>query len=78
MTASKDGDLLVWNLDKPETGAIRLSGHARGANTVDFHPVYQFIISGGEDNKVKIWPVSERRAHETESRQAHTSAILKV
>lgn len=48
------GQLLVWEW-KSETYVLKQQGHTYGLNALDFSSDGQFICSGGEDGKVKLW-----------------------
>lgn len=48
------GQLLVWEW-KSESYVIKQQGHLYGLNSVDFSSDGQFIATGGEDSKLKLW-----------------------
>eukprot|EP00981_Chlorochromonas_danica_P009320 scaffold2613_cov159-Ochromonas_danica.AAC.7 len=48
------GQLLVWEW-RAESFVLKQQGHLYGVNCLDYSPDGQFIASGGEDGKVKIW-----------------------
>lgn len=48
------GQLLVWEW-KSESYILKQQGHLYGLNAMDYSADGQFIATGGEDGKVKIW-----------------------
>jgi periodic tryptophan protein 2 len=52
--ASELGQLLVWEW-KSESYVLKQQGHLYGLNTLDYSSEGQFIASGGDDGKVKLW-----------------------
>lgn len=54
--AAELGQLLVWEW-KSESYVLKQQGHLYGLNALDFSPEGQFIATGGEDGKVKVWNV---------------------
>jgi periodic tryptophan protein 2 len=51
------GQLLVWEW-KSESYILKQQGHSYGLNVLDISSEGQFIATGGDDGKVKIWNVS--------------------
>jgi periodic tryptophan protein 2 len=51
------GQLLVWEWQS-ETYVLKQQGHLYGISTLDFSSDGQFIATGGEDSKVKLWNAS--------------------
>ncbi len=54
VTASKAGFLIVWNIDSGRDLAT-LRGHAGNPFCVSASPDSCFIISGGDDNSIRMW-----------------------
>lgn len=54
--AAELGQLLVWEW-KSESYVLKQQGHLYGLNALDFSPEGQFVATGGEDGKVKVWNV---------------------
>jgi len=52
--SSQLGQLLVWEW-KSESYVLKQQGHLYGLNTIDYSSDGQFIATGGEDGKVKLW-----------------------
>jgi periodic tryptophan protein 2 len=52
--SSQLGQLLVWEW-KSESFVLKQQGHLYGLNTIDYSSDGQFIATGGEDGKVKLW-----------------------
>jgi periodic tryptophan protein 2 len=48
------GQLLVWEW-RSESYVLKQQGHLYGLNSMDYSSDGQFIATGGEDGKVKIW-----------------------
>lgn len=48
------GQLLVWEWQS-ETYAMKQQGHSSNMKCLAYSPDGQFIVSGGEDGKVKLW-----------------------
>eukprot|EP00596_Hydrurales_sp_CCMP1899_P003442 CAMPEP_0119050586 /NCGR_PEP_ID=MMETSP1177-20130426/70734_1 /TAXON_ID=2985 /ORGANISM="Ochromonas sp, Strain CCMP1899" /LENGTH=830 /DNA_ID=CAMNT_0007029157 /DNA_START=526 /DNA_END=3015 /DNA_ORIENTATION=+ len=51
------GQLLVWEWQS-ETYVLKQQGHLYGITTLDFSSDGQYIATGGEDSKVKLWNAS--------------------
>ncbi|XP_043268384.1 periodic tryptophan protein 2 homolog isoform X2 [Venturia canescens] len=51
---SKLGQLLVWEWQS-ETYAMKQQGHSNNMNCLAYSPDGQYIVTGGDDGKVKIW-----------------------
>jgi periodic tryptophan protein 2 len=51
---AEKGQLLVWEW-KSESYVLKQQGHLYGLNVLDFSPEGQYIATGGEDGRVKIW-----------------------
>lgn len=48
------GQLLIWEW-KSESYILKQQGHSYGLNVLDFSAEGQFVATGGDDGKVKIW-----------------------
>jgi periodic tryptophan protein 2 len=55
--SSRLGQLLIWEWQS-ETYVLKQQGHLYGLNAVDYSSDGQYIATGGEDSKVKIWSAS--------------------
>ena len=55
--SSRLGQLVVWEW-KSESYIMKQQGHSYGLNSVDYSSDGQYIATGGEDNKVKLWNTS--------------------
>ncbi|KAF7997143.1 hypothetical protein HCN44_005420 [Aphidius gifuensis] len=51
---SKLGQLLVWEWQS-ETYAMKQQGHSNNMNSLAYSPDGLFLITGGDDGKVKLW-----------------------
>ncbi|XP_015187730.1 PREDICTED: periodic tryptophan protein 2 homolog [Polistes dominula] len=51
---SNVGQLLVWEWQS-ETYAMKQQGHSNNINSLAYSPDGQYIVTGGEDGKVKLW-----------------------
>ncbi|XP_017879748.1 periodic tryptophan protein 2 homolog isoform X2 [Ceratina calcarata] len=51
---SKAGQLLVWEWQS-ETYAMKQQGHSNNVNCLAYSPDGQYIVTGGDDGKVKLW-----------------------
>lgn len=51
------GQLLVWEWQS-ETYVLKQQGHLYGISTLDFSSDGQYIATGGDDSKVKLWNAS--------------------
>jgi periodic tryptophan protein 2 len=52
--SSRLGQLLVWEWQS-ETYVVKQQGHLYGLNALDYSSDGQYVASGGEDGKVKLW-----------------------
>ncbi|CAA7020565.1 unnamed protein product [Microthlaspi erraticum] len=55
-----------------------LQGHAAGVNSASFHPTLPLIVSGSDDNQLKLWEMDETRAWEIKTLQGHTNNVSSV
>lgn len=69
------GQLLVWEWQS-EQYVMKQQGHANEMNCIAYSPDGQYIVSGGEDAKVKVWNVSNGFCFVTFSE--HTSAVTAI
>ncbi|XP_012140709.1 periodic tryptophan protein 2 homolog isoform X2 [Megachile rotundata] len=51
---STAGQLLVWEWQS-ETYAMKQQGHSNNMNSIAYSPDGQYIVTGGDDGKVKLW-----------------------
>lgn len=51
---SEVGQLLVWEWQS-ETYALKQQGHSNNMNCLCYNPNGQYIVTGGQDGKVKVW-----------------------
>ncbi|OAD61424.1 Periodic tryptophan protein 2 like protein, partial [Eufriesea mexicana] len=51
---STAGQLLVWEWQS-ETYAMKQQGHSNNMNCLAYSPDGQYIVTGGDDGKVKLW-----------------------
>ncbi|XP_078051731.1 periodic tryptophan protein 2 homolog isoform X2 [Augochlora pura] len=54
MGCSTAGQLLVWEWQS-ETYAMKQQGHSNNTNFLAYSPDGQYIVTGGDDGKVKLW-----------------------
>ncbi|KOC66252.1 Periodic tryptophan protein 2 like protein, partial [Habropoda laboriosa] len=52
--SSTAGQLLVWEWQS-ETYAMKQQGHSNNMNCLAYSPDGQYIVTGGDDGKVKLW-----------------------
>ena len=55
-SASFDYSIVVWKLNPIEENNT-LIGHEAAVNTVQFSPTESLLVSGGDDNKLLLWPL---------------------
>ena len=55
--SSRLGQLLVWEWQS-ESYVLKQQGHLYGLNALDYSDDGQFIATGGDDSKLKLWNVS--------------------
>ena len=72
---SKRGQLLVWEWQS-ETYAMKQQGHSNNTNCLAYSPDGQYIVTGGDDGKVKLWNTMTGFCVVTF--QEHTSSISSV
>ncbi|XP_076749162.1 periodic tryptophan protein 2 homolog [Xylocopa sonorina] len=53
---SMAGQLLVWEWQS-ETYAMKQQGHSNNINCLAYSPDGQYIVTGGDDGKVKLWNI---------------------
>ncbi|KAH9545465.1 hypothetical protein CY35_12G049400 [Sphagnum magellanicum] len=69
------GQLLVWEW-RTETQILKQQGHFFDVNCVAFSPDSQYLASGADDNKLKLWSAASGSCYVTFAE--HTSAITAV
>nr|CAD7407640.1 unnamed protein product [Timema cristinae] len=69
------GQLLVWEWQS-ETYVMKQQGHFNNMNALAYSPDGQFVVTGGEDGKVKIWNTSSGFCFVTFDK--HTSGVSAV
>lgn len=52
-----------------------LEGHDRGVNWASFHPTLPLIVSGADDNQVKLWRMNDAKAWEMDTMRGHTNNV---
>ncbi|KAG6796535.1 periodic tryptophan protein 2 [Apis mellifera caucasica] len=72
---SSAGQLLVWEWQS-ETYAMKQQGHSNNMNCLAYSPDGQYIVTGGDDGKVKLWNTMNGFCSITF--QEHTSTITGV
>lgn len=66
------GQLLVWEW-KSESYILKQQGHYYDVNCLAYSPDSQFVATGADDNKIKVWTVSSGFCFVTFSE--HTNAV---
>ena len=69
------GQLLVWEWQS-ETYVLKQQGHSYAMNTMAYSPDTQYVATGGEDGKVKLWSTSSGFCVVTFDE--HTAPVKKV
>ncbi|KAI4500100.1 hypothetical protein M0802_004970 [Mischocyttarus mexicanus] len=69
------GQLLVWEWQS-ETYAMKQQGHVSNINSLAYSPDGQYIVTGGDDGKVKLWNTMSGFCSVTF--QEHSSAVSGV
>ncbi|KAK7311851.1 hypothetical protein RJT34_10268 [Clitoria ternatea] len=69
---AKLGQLLVWEW-RSESYILKQQGHYFDVNCVAYSPDSQFLATGADDNKVKVWTISSGFCFVTFSE--HTNAV---
>lgn len=72
LASSNLGQLLVWEWQS-EQYIMKQQGHSTEMNCVAYSPDGQYVVTGGEDAKVKVWNVNNGFCFVTFSE--HTSAV---
>jgi len=49
-----------------------LEGHDRGVNWVAFHPTENYMASGADDKKIKLWKFDGKDAWDVDTLYGHT------
>lgn len=75
LAATGLGQLLVWEWQS-EQYVMKQQGHASEMSCIAYSPDGQYIVTGGEDSKVKLWNVNSGFCFVTFSE--HTSAVTAV
>lgn len=73
--SSRLGQLLVWEWQS-ETYVLKQQGHLYGMNSLDFSSDGNYVATGGEDGKVKLWNMSTGFCFTTFSE--HTAPVTGV
>ncbi|KAH9498473.1 Jouberin [Bulinus truncatus] len=59
MSASSDGTVRIWDMQKLGESQIRLLPHPGYVYTAEFHPrVDSIVVTGGYDEVVRVWDIS--------------------
>lgn len=71
------GTIQRWDIRNPTTCDRRINAHSGTGLSIDWHPEYDYIVSGGRDKQIQIWNMT------TESRKPDRvilspSAVSKV
>ncbi len=74
--AAADGQGLVRIRDFKSGAGIREFAHGSGVNSVAFSPDGQFLISGSDDRKLRLWNVEKDRLERTF--EGHAGAVSRV
>lgn len=72
---STAGQLLVWEWQS-ETYAMKQQGHSNNMNYLAYSPDGEYIVTGGDDGKVKLWNTTNGFCSVTF--QEHTSTVTGV
>lgn len=75
LAATGLGQLLVWEWQS-EQYVMKQQGHASEMSCIAYSPDGQYIVTGGEDSKVKLWNVNSGFCFVTFSE--HTSSVTAV
>ena len=62
LTASFDNSIGYWSLDAEDAAPVWLEGHEAGANVAVFLPGAAMALSAGDDFKLILWSLDERKA----------------
>ena len=57
-SASFDYSVVIWQLN-PIKEKLTLIGHDAAVNTVKFSPSNDYLVSGGDDNNILMWPLKD-------------------
>lgn len=55
---SEDGSIVVWNIDF-NIEVARLVGHTDVVNFCVWHPTLPLLVSGSDDNTLRVWSVAD-------------------
>ncbi|CAF1788267.1 unnamed protein product [Brassica oleracea var. botrytis] len=89
VSASSDHTVRVWDITSlgnktasPADDAIVkyvLEGHDRGVNWASFHPTLPLIVSGSDDQQIKLWRMNETKAWEVvDTLRGHINNVSSV
>ncbi|XP_035826372.1 jouberin isoform X2 [Aplysia californica] len=81
MSASSDGTVRIWELDKLGETQLRLLPHPGFVYTAEFHPrVESVVVTGGYDEVIRVWDISVDQEHgmlqqEMEEHHGHINSV---
>jgi polycomb protein EED len=79
LSASKDFTCRLWNLCAINTSPVAIfgghNGHCDAVTTISWHILGHQFVSGGLDNTIKIWEISDRVLHAISSSNDFTDTI---
>ncbi|CEP64758.1 Rtc1p LALA0_S13e02344g [Lachancea lanzarotensis] len=67
------GLLLTYDLRQPSQAENRINAHTGPGLCLSWHPVYEYIMTGGRDGKCCLWNVSVRNPNLVGNPSAHQS-----
>ena len=53
------GVIQTWDIRKWDAPKLRLAGHEKACNTVDWHPDGRHVVSGGFDKYIRVWDMKK-------------------
>lgn len=74
----ESGVIQKWDMAAPQTFEKRFNAHTGSGLSIDWHPDYDYIVSGGRDKQIQVWNMSAADIRTPDYQITTASPISKV